>query len=218
CCGIYAQQKTISGIVRDSKNDEPLVGVSIVIKGTTINAITDVDGKYAIQASINQTLTFSFVGMNTYEVKVTGTTPPVLHVRLELNEVIMDDVVVVGYGVTKRRDLAGAISSLNPDNVEAGVISNMSQILKGRAAGVQVRQNSLEPGGGVSIRVRGASSVSADNEPLYVVDGFQTNNMTHINPDDIESIEILKDASTTAIYGAKGANGVILITTKKGKT
>jgi len=218
CCGIYAQQKVISGIVRDSKNDEPLIGVSVIVKGTATGVMTDIDGKYTIQALVNQTLAFSFIGMDTYEVKVTANTPLGLNVKLESNEVIMDDVVVVGYGVTKRRDLAGAISSLKPDDIEAGVISNMSQLLKGRAAGVQVRQNSLEPGGGVSIRVRGASSVSAENEPLYVVDGFQTDNMTLINPDDIESIEILKDASTTAIYGARGANGVILITTKQGKS
>ncbi|MBB4034424.1 TonB-linked SusC/RagA family outer membrane protein [Dysgonomonas hofstadii] len=218
CSGLYAQQKTISGIVTDAKNEEPLIGVSVVVKGTTIGVMTDVDGKYTIQASAGQTLTYSYIGMNAYEVNVTGTTPSVLNVKLQSDEVMMDDVVVVGYGVTKRRDLAGAISSLKPDDIEAGVISNMSQLLKGRAAGVQVRQNSLEPGGGVSIRVRGASSVSAENEPLYVVDGFQTDNMTHINPDDIESIEILKDASTTAIYGARGANGVILITTKKGKS
>lgn len=218
CCSTYAQQKTFSGIVKDSKSNEALAGVSVTIKGTTTGVMTDIDGKYTIQATANQTLVFSFLGMNSYETKITGSTPSALNVALEANDVLMEDVVVVGYGVTKRRDLAGAISSLKPDDIEAGVVSNMSQLLKGRAAGVQVRQNSLEPGGGVSIRVRGASSVSADNEPLYVVDGFQTDNMTHINPDDIESIEILKDASTTAIYGARGANGVILITTKKGKT
>ncbi len=218
CSGLYAQQKTISGIVTDAKNEEPLIGgVSVVVKGTTIGVMTDVDGKYTIQASAGQTLTYSYIGMNAYEVNVTGTTPSVLNVKLQSDEVMMDDVVVVGYGVTKRRDLAGAISSLKPDDIEAGVISNMSQLLKGRAAGVQVRQNSLEPGGGgVSIRVRGASSVSAENEPLYVVDGFQTDNMTHINPDDIESIEILKDASTTAIYGARGgANGLSLLLQRK---
>jgi len=217
CNGIYAQQRAISGIVKDSKSNEPLVGVSVTVKGTTTGITTDIDGKYSIQVAPGQTLAFSFLGMNTQEIKVSDKTPSVLNISLDPNEVLMDAVVVVGYGVTKRRDLAGAISSLKPDEIEAGVISNMSQLLKGRAAGVQVRQNSLEPGGGVSIRVRGASSVSADNEPLYVIDGFQTNNMTHINPDDIESIEVLKDASTTAIYGAKGANGVILITTKKGK-
>lgn len=218
CSGVYAQQKTISGIVKDAKNDEALIGVSVAIKGTTSGEITDINGKYTIQTSVGQTLSYSYIGMKSQEVKVTEATPAVLNVNLQPDGVMIDDVVVVGYGVTKRRDLAGAITSLKPDEIEAGVISNMSQLLKGRAAGAQVRQNSLEPGGGVSIRVRGASSVSAENEPLYVVDGFQTDNMTHINPDDIESIEVLKDASTTAIYGSRGANGVILITTKKGKS
>jgi TonB-linked SusC/RagA family outer membrane protein len=218
CCALHAQQKNISGVVRDSKNDSPLIGVSVVVKNSTTGVTTDIDGKYTIQVDVNQSLTFSFIGMNPYEVKITASTPDILDVRLESNEIILDDVVVVGYGVTKRRDLAGAISSLKPDDIEAGVINNMAQLLKGRMAGVQVRQNSLEPGGSISIRVRGFSSISAENEPLYVVDGFQTDNMTHINPDDIESIEVLKDASTTAIYGARGANGVILITTKKGKS
>lgn len=218
CSGIYAQQKTISGIVKDSSTDEPMIGVSVVVKGTTTGVTSNLDGKYTINVADDQTLVFSFLGMQTLEVKIKPNTPSTLNVSLDVDDIMMNDVVVVGYGVTRRRDLAGAISSLKPDDIEAGVISDMSQLLKGRAAGVQVRQNSLEPGGGVSIRVRGASSVSADNEPLYVVDGFQTDNMTHINPDDIESIEILKDASTTAIYGARGANGVILITTKKGKS
>jgi len=188
-----------------------------MVKETANGVSTDARGKYTILVSPDQTLIYSILGMDTYEVGISSTTPAIVDVMLEPRRVTLDDVVVVGYGVTRRRDIAGAVSSLIPDNIEAGVISNMSQILKGRAAGVQVRQNSLEPGGGVSIRVRGASSVSAENEPLYVVDGFQTDNMIHINPDDIASIEVLKDASTTAIYGARGANGVILITTKTGK-
>ncbi len=218
CNTLHAQNKTIRGVVSDSENGETLLGVSVFVKGTNTGVTTDMDGKYSIEVGVNQVLVYSYVGMTTHEVKVTASTPSVLNVQLTSDQVVLDDVVVVGYGVTKRRDLAGAITSLKPDDVEVGVVSDMSQMLKGRASGVQVRQNSLEPGGSVSIRVRGASSVSAENEPLYVIDGFQTDNMTHINLDDIESIEILKDASTTAIYGARGANGVILITTKKGKS
>lgn len=213
----YSQQRSISGFVKDFETKEPLIGVTVTIKNTSIGTTTKSDGRYTIQVSEGQTLIFSYVGMVPNEVKIDKKTPDVLNVLLKSSDVMVDEVVVVGYGVTKRRDLAGAISSLKPDEIEAGVISNMSQLLKGRVAGIQVRQNSLEPGGSVSVRIRGASSISADNEPLYVIDGFQTDNMTHINPDDIESIEILKDASTTAIYGARGANGVVLITTKKGK-
>lgn len=216
-CSSYAQQRTIGGVVRGSDGNRPLVGVSVIVKETPHGVSTDANGRYTIQVAPGQTLVYSILGMKTHEIRVSESTPTVLDVVLQPGEIALEDVVVIGYGVSRRRDVAGAISSLNPDNIEAGVVSNMSQILKGRAAGVQVRQNSLEPGGGVSVRVRGASSVSAENEPLYVVDGFQTDNMVHINPDDIASIEILKDASTTAIYGARGANGVVLITTKTGK-
>lgn len=217
CCCLYAQQKKLSGTVRDADSGEPLTGVSVKIKGTGKGTVTDIGGKYDITVNVNQTLEFSFLGMTTQRVVVKSSTLAPLDISLRPDQLSLEDVVVVGYGVTKKRDLAGAITSLKPDNIEAGVVSDMSQFLKGRASGVQVRQNSLEPGGSVSVRVRGASSVSAENEPLYVIDGFQTDNMTQINVDDIESIEILKDASTTAIYGARGANGVILITTKRGK-
>lgn len=217
CCCIYAQQKDLNGTVTDAESGEPLIGVSITVKDTKKRTFTDVDGKFSIVADVNQTLVFSYLGMALQEVTIKASTPATLNIEMNPNRLMLDGVVVVGYGVTKKRDLAGAITSLKPDNVKAGVLSDMSQFLKGRSSGVQVRQNSLEPGGNVSIRIRGASSVSAENEPLYVIDGFQTDNMTQINVDDIESIEILKDASTTAIYGARGANGVILITTKKGK-
>ena len=212
----YGQQRTISGIVSDASTKEPLMGASVVVKGSSKGVSTDMDGKYSIAVEVGKTLEVSFIGYTTKAIKVTAATTH-LNVALTADQVTLDDVVIVGYGTTKKRDLAGAITSLKTDDVKAGVVADMSQMLKGRASGVQVRQNSLEPGGKVSIRVRGASSVSAENEPLYVIDGFQTDNMSQVNVDDIESIEILKDASTTAIYGARGANGVILITTKKGK-
>ena len=217
CCSLYAQQKNLSGIVSEAESGEPLTGVSVKIKGTGKGTVTDGKGQYKIAVDVNQVLEFSFLGMTTQQIVVKSSTAERLNIVMRPDQLALEDVVVVGYGVTKKRDLAGAITSLKPDNIQAGVVSDMSQFLKGRASGVQVRQNSLEPGGSVSVRVRGASSVSAENEPLYVIDGFQTDNMTQLNVDDIESIEILKDASTTAIYGARGANGVILITTKKGK-
>ena len=213
----YAQQRTIRGTVSDATTKEPLMSASVVVKGTTKGVSTDMDGKYTIDVAVGQTLEVSFMGYVTQNVKVTANTPVPLLIALADEQKKLEEVVVVGYGVTKKRDLAGAITSIKTGDVKAGVVADMSQMLKGRASGVQVRQNSLEPGGNVSIRVRGASSVSAENEPLYVIDGFQTDNMSQISIDDIESIEILKDASTTAIYGARGANGVILITTKKGK-
>ena len=217
CCSVYAQQKNLSGTVSDADSGEPLTGVSVKIKGTSQGTVTDIKGQYRIAVGAGQTLEFSFLGMATQQVVVKASSGSRLDIAMRPDQLALEDVVVVGYGVTKKRDLAGAITSLKPDNIQAGVVSDMSQFLKGRASGVQVRQNSLEPGGSVSVRVRGASSVSAENEPLYVIDGFQTDNMTQLNVDDIESIEILKHASTTAIYGARGANGVILITTKKGK-
>jgi len=213
----YAQQHSINGIVRDAATQEPLFGASVVVKGSNKGVSTDLDGKYSISVQTGQVLEISFVGYQTKEIKISANTSKKLNINLSAEEVLLDDVVIVGYGVTKKRDLAGSIASLKTEDIKAGVVTDMSQFLKGRASGVQVKQNSLEPGGNVSIRVRGASSVSAENEPLYVIDGFQTDNMSQINMDDIESIEILKDASTTAIYGARGANGVILITTKKGK-
>ena len=213
----YAQQHSINGIVRDAATQEPLFGASVVVKGSNKGVSTDLDGKYSISVQTGQVLEISFVGYQTKEIKISANTSKKLNINLSAEEVLLDDVVIVGYGVTKKRDLAGSIASLKTEDIKAGVVTDMSQFLKGRASGVQVKQNSLEPGGNVSIRVRGASSVSAENEPLYVIDGFQTDNMSQINMDDIESIEILKDASTTAIYGARGANGVILITTKKGR-
>ena len=215
--GGYAQQRTLRGTISDATTKEPLMSASVVVKGTTKGVSTDIDGKYTIEVSVGQTLEVSFMGYITQNVKVSINTPATLNIALADEQKKLEEVVVVGYGVTKKRDLAGAITSIKTDDVKAGVVADMSQMLKGRASGVQVRQNSLEPGGNVSIRVRGASSVSADNEPLYVIDGFQTDNMSQISIDDIASIEILKDASTTAIYGARGANGVILITTKRGK-
>ena len=162
-----------------------------------------------------QVLVVSYLGYVTKEVPVTATTKTVT-VRLMKDAMNLDEVVVVGYGVTRKRDVAGAITSLKTDDIKAGMVTSTAQFLKGRAAGVQVRQNSGEPGGGISIRVRGSSSISSNNEPLYVIDGFQTDIGNQINPEDIESIEILKDAAATAIYGSRGANGVVLITTKKG--
>lgn len=207
-------QTTIRGTVFDASDDSPLVGVSVVVAGTRVGVTTDADGKFAVKADIGQTLDVSYVGMVSKKVKITSDN---LTIKLEPDTKMLDEVVAVGYGVTKKRDLAGAITSIKADDVKAGVVMNTAELIKGRAAGVNVRQTSMEPGGLITIRVRGASSISSSNDPLYVVDGLQTEGGLDLNPDDIESIEILKDASATAIYGARGANGVVIVTTKKGK-
>lgn len=213
CCTAFAQQQ-ISGIVVDD-TEEPLIGVAIQVKGKNIGVVTDVNGEFKIQASPGDVLAVSYVGMVSQSITMKrGETK--LNIKMQNDAQNLEEVIVVGYGITRKRDLAGAITSLKTDDIKAGIVTNTAQLLKGRAAGVQVRQNSGEPGGGISIRIRGASSISSNNEPLYVIDGFQTDLGNQINPNDIESIEILKDAAATAIYGARGANGVVLITTKKG--
>ncbi len=211
----FAQQQKLNGVVIDETAQEPLIGATIVVKGTGTGQTTDLDGNFSINVSPGQVLEISFIGMLKKEITVTSDMDNIT-IYLSPDNMLIDELVVVGYGVTRKRDIAGAITSLKTDDIKAGLVTSTAQLLKGRAAGVHVRQNSAEPGGGISIRVRGASSISSNNEPLYVIDGFQTDIGNQINPEDIESIEILKDAAATAIYGARGANGVVLITTKKG--
>lgn len=214
CLTGFAQQ-SVKGVVLEGPGNDPIIGASVVIKGEKGGTTTDVNGKFTLKANPGQTLVVSYIGMNTQSVIVKkGQTN--LTIILTKSVIGLDEVVVVGYGVTRKRDLAGAISSVKTSEIKPGVVTNTAQLFKGRAAGVFVRQNSGEPGGGISIRIRGASSVSSENEPLYVIDGFQTDIGNQINPEDVENIEILKDAAATAIYGARGANGVVIITTKKG--
>jgi len=235
------QQKSVSGKVTDSSG-EPLPGVSVVVKGTTTGIITDMDGKYTIQKiPENATLQFSFVGMKSQELAVGNQTT--INVVLADETIGLEEVVAVGYGTVKKSDLTGSVTSIKRDDLNQGAISSVDQAMQGRIAGVQISQATNEPGGGLSIRVRGASSINASNEPLYVIDGLPIDNsssmsssstsgavanvsqnlntrnpLNSLNPNDIASIEVLKDASATAIYGSRGANGVVLITTKKGKS
>lgn len=209
----FAQQK-ISGVVQDEMG-EPLVGVFVLVQGTQNGTTTDVNGLFNISAPVGSKLLLTCIGLKDTEVAVTSGMTSVL-VKMESDMQILEDAVVVGYGVTRKRDLAGAVAQIKADEVKAGVITNTADLLRGRAAGVAVRQTSFEPGAGITVRVRGASSISANNDPLYVVDGIQSNVGNQVSPEDIESIEILKDAAATAIYGARGANGVVIITTKHG--
>ena len=209
-------QSTVRGTVSD-KGGQPLPGASIVEKGTTNGTQTDFDGNFSLELlNDDAILVVSYLGFSTKEVPVAGQTS--MNIQLSENVAGLDEVVVVGYGSQKKSDLTGAIASLSEDELTSGgSTSNVGQAIQGRASGVVVTQNSRAPGGSTSIRIRGSNSISSTNEPLYVVDGFPTESGININPDDIASMEILKDASATAIYGSRGANGVVMITTKRGK-
>ena len=213
---LSSQQKTLTGKVTD-QSGQPLPGVTVLVKGTTNGSVTSPDGIYSISGlPENATLTFSFIGMKTQDVAVGNQTT--LDVTMSVDAIGIEEVVAIGYGTQKKSDLTGAVVSVSSEDMNlGGTVSNAAQALQGRTSGVVVTQNSKAPGGSVSVRIRGSNSISSNNEPLYVVDGFPTSNGADINPNDIESMQILKDASATAIYGARGANGVILITTKRGK-
>lgn len=234
-CGSAFAQTTvmqIKGNVSD-KSGEAVIGATIGIEGTANGTISDLNGDFHLSVPQNSVLKISFVGYKTEEIKVTSTKE--LKIVLTEDTQFLDDVVVVGYGVQKKSDLTSAISTIKSSDLVGTSITSLDQGLQGRAAGVVVLNTSGQPGGGTSIRIRGTSSINGNNEPLYVIDGVPVisdagslstgalhspslNPLTNINPSDIESIEILKDASATSIYGARGANGVVLVTTKQGKS
>jgi TonB-linked SusC/RagA family outer membrane protein len=206
---------TISGKVTDEAG-EPLPGVSVMVKGTQQGTATSVSGEFRLTLSaLPVSLVFSFVGYLSKEIEVASQSN--LSVKLSADTKALEEVVVVGYGTVKKSDLTGAVSKIGEGNIKATPIVSLDRAMQGRAAGVQVVTNSARPGGSSTIRIRGSGSVNASNDPLYVVDGFPTDNLNSINPNDIESIEILKDASATAIYGSRGSNGVVMVTTKHGK-
>ena len=220
---VQQQTGVITGRVIDD-NGEVVIGANVVIKGTTKAVMTDLDGNYSINAKEGETLVFSFLGLQTKSVKVGD--KKVINVTLETDAVLLDEVVAVGYGTMKRSDLTGAVVSIDSEAIEQMAPTSIDQVLQGRAAGVLMTQDSGLPGGGASIQIRGLNSINNTNEPIYIIDGVTIsgetgtttdNALSSINPSDIESMEILKDASATAIYGAQGANGVIIITTKQGK-
>lgn len=212
----FAQNHQVTGTVIDQQG-EPIIGASVFIKGSTIGTNTDIYGKYMISLPQGTTtLSFSFVGMTSQDIPVAGKS--VIDVTLKEEDNIFKDVIVIGYGTIQKKDLTTAVASVKSEEWADKPIISAQQALQGKAAGVQVMQPSGKPGVGMSIRVRGATSISASNSPLYVVDGIQTTDITNLAPSDIESMQILKDASSAAIYGASGANGVVLITTKKGRS
>ncbi len=211
----------VTGTVRSLADDAPLPGVNVIVKGTNIGTVTDSDGKYSISVpDENDTLVFSSIGYTREELPVSGRSA----IDVVLSEDIrsLSEVVVVGYGTQEKRDLTGAVSSVDAKAISEVVANNAVQAIQGRVSGVNISQDSWRPGAGATVRIRGTRSITASNDPLYVIDGnpIARGNITinDINPSDIESIEVLKDASATAIYGSRGANGVILITTKRGKS
>ncbi|MEJ7692739.1 TonB-dependent receptor [Daejeonella sp.] len=206
---------SITGNVTDSKG-QPLIGVSIKVKGTNNGASSDVKGQYTLNLnSEDAILVFTYIGYITQEISVNSRT--VINVSLEEDARSLDEVVVIGYGTVRKSDLTGSVSSVGSKEINAIPAANVMQALAGRAPGVQVKQNNGQPGAPISIRIRGTNSIVGNNEPLYVVDGFPVNDALSINNSSIERIEVLKDASAVAIYGSRASNGVVLITTKKGK-
>ncbi|WP_345241799.1 TonB-dependent receptor [Nibrella saemangeumensis] len=234
---LRAQSGTVTGRVSDA-NDEALPGVTVLLKGTSVGTTTDAKGTFTLPlpSARAATLVFSYIGYRTLEMPLGNQTT--VNVTLEPDVKSLNEVVVVGYGTVKKSDLTGAVSSIKADDIRSMPIVSLEQGLQGRAPGIQVTQASSAPGGGMSVRIRGGNSINGGNEPLYVVDGFPIYNnndesnpsggrlggfrttpnaLASLNPNDIESIEVLKDASATAIYGSRGANGVVLITTRRGK-
>ena len=209
------QPLTITGTVTD-ENGEPLPGLTIVVKGTTKGAVTDLEGKYTIEVDDpSALLVFSYVGYLTQEISVGNQTT--INVNMETDVFGLEEVVVIGYGTVKKSDLTGSVGVVMGEAVNSQVVQNPLMALTGVTAGIQVSQQSGEPGSSFYVRIRGANSIAGGNDPLYVLDGFPiTGNLDNINPNDIESMNVLKDASATAIYGSRGANGVILVTTKQG--
>lgn len=210
---LYAQTLQITGTVTSSEDGLPLPGVSILVKGSTIGTMTDTNGKYAIAASKGKSLIFSYIGCKTQEHVVAK--GGVLNIVLDPASKMLDEVVAIGYGTMKKSDLTGAVATIKTDQLQKTPAAGLDQALQGRAAGVTVNANTGQPGAAAEVRIRGIGTVN-NSAPIYVVDGVICSDISFLNPNDIESTEILKDASSTAIYGSRGANGVILVTTKKG--
>ncbi len=209
-----AQNVNVSGKITDS-NGESLPGATVVIKGTSQGTVTNIDGEYSFSGISPKTvLVFSFVGMLPQEIEVAHQTT--INVAMKADAIGIEEVIAVGYGTMKKSDLTGSVASVKSEDLMERPSSNLGQALQGKASGVMVRTTSAAPGGGVSVVIRGHNSLNSDSDPLYIVNGVPLANINTIPVEDIESVEVLKDASSTAIYGARGANGVILITTKRG--
>lgn len=212
---VSAQTITLNGNVKDTTG-EPIIGASIVEKGNTTNGtITNLDGNFSLKVPANATVVISYIGMKTQEIAIKGKSK--IDVTLSDDAKALDEVVVIGYGTAKRKDITGSVASVNSETLAAIPVASATEALQGKMAGVQITTTEGSPDAQMSIRVRGGGSITQSNEPLFIVDGFPVESISDIPPTDIESIDVLKDASSTAIYGARGANGVIIVTTKSGK-
>ena len=215
--GVYAQSKQVSGTVYDGTG-MPFPGASVVVAGTTQGTVTDMDGNFSMNVddAASKTLSITCIGFKSVSFALATQTSGI-KVVLEEENIALNEIVAVGYGTQKKRDITGSVASVKADALVAAPVANVTEALTGRMAGVQVTQTEGSPDAEMTIRVRGGGSITGDNTPLYVVDGFPVESISDIAPSDIESIDVLKDASSTAIYGSRGANGVILVTTKSGK-
>ena len=221
-----AQDRTVSGKVTSAEDGSPLPGVNVVVKGTTTGAVTDIDGNYKFTVPADGgILQFSFIGLQTIEVEIGSRS--VIDVQMESDVEQLSEVIVTGYQSQLKREVTGAVASVGGDEIEGLPMQSFDRALQGRAAGTQIAAASGQPGGALNIRIRGIGSINAGNDPLIIIDGIQvahvggstqasSNPLNAINPNDIESIDVLKDAAAAAIYGAQAANGVIVVTTKSG--
>lgn len=213
----WAQEVSVSGIVTSADDGLPLPGVNILVKGANIGVVTGLEGEYDIKlGSSSDVLIFSFIGFESQEIPVNNRSK--IDVVLEMDAENLEEVVVIGYGTQKKKDLTGSVASVSGDEISKMSSPRIEQALMGKSAGVQISAVDASPGAGLSIKIRGDNSINANNEPLVVIDGFIGGDLRSLNTNDVQSIEILKDASATAIYGSRGANGVILVTTKSGKS
>ena len=209
--------KMVTGTITDAVSGESLIGVNIMIEGSATGTTTDLDGKYSLNVPENAVLVVSYIGYETIKESVKGRT--VIDVKLGAKSEVMDEVVVVGYTTMKKADVLGAVSKVGTKELTAAPLASAEQALQGRIAGVQVSAATGAPGADISVRVRGVGSIYSDNAPLYIVDGIPSSEgLNNISPNDIENVTVLKDASSAAIYGSRATNGVILITTKQGKS
>ncbi|WP_158027227.1 SusC/RagA family TonB-linked outer membrane protein [Labilibacter marinus] len=211
---MHAQEILVTGVISSSEDGMPIPGVSVVIKGTTVGTISDFDGNYSIKAENGQTLLFSFVGMKNQEVVISGKK---IDVKMENDFIGLDEVVAIGYGVQKKKEVTGAVTQVKSEQISKHVTPDLATALQGQVAGVNVVAASGEPGAAASIQIRGVTSIGGSNTPLFVVDGIPQDGDPRLSSNEIETIDILKDAASCAVYGTRGAAGVILITTKRGE-
>ncbi len=210
-CSVSAQNVTIKGTVTD-ENGEPIIGASVLEKGTNAGVSTDIDGNFSLKVTGKNPLVVSYIGMDDQEVNITGKTQ--VNVVLKENSKVLEEVVVIGYETVRKKDLTGSVSSINAKAIESVPVVNVAEAMSGKLAGVNVTTSEGSPDAEINIRVRGGGSITQESTPLYIVDGFPVSSISDISPADIQSIDVLKDASSTAIYGSRGANGVVIITTK----